>query len=158
MPHLIDTRLIPGRRTQVAWWCPNGHRNSGGDRFCATCEHSLVERHAQIHASERAVVYRNPATGEIRRPPRADMPMPEAYVQQGFVREEIMSMIAHERETGSIHEQSNFSPGNEVIPTEPPPPRAPKEVIDNLVNEVRAAIQSGPFTMEQPLAEAPDAE
>lgn len=42
-----------------------------------------------IHPRERAVIYRNPATGEIRTPPRADTPMPETYKAAGFERVEI---------------------------------------------------------------------
>jgi hypothetical protein len=118
-----------------------------------------VERHAQIHSAERAVVYVNPITGERRTPPRADQQMPEVYSRQGFERREIMSMTQYERETGSVHEASNYASGNEPV-TEAPPmrPHAPKEVIDSLVNEVRAAIQSGPWTMERPLSDGADSE
>lgn len=42
-----------------------------------------------IHPSERAVIWRNPATGEVRTPARTDSDMPHTYREAGFVREEI---------------------------------------------------------------------
>lgn len=44
-----------------------------------------------IHPLERAVIWRNPQTGEIRTPARNDSDMPDAYRNAGFVREEIMN-------------------------------------------------------------------
>ena len=44
-----------------------------------------------IHPLERAVVFRNPETGEVRMPARNDTDMPDAYRKAGFVREEIMN-------------------------------------------------------------------
>lgn len=38
---------------------------------------------------DRAVIFRNPRTGEIRTPARNDTDMPDAYRRAGFVREEI---------------------------------------------------------------------
>src|SRR6185503_16424008 len=98
MPALITASAVTGHRKLLLWYCANGHRNTSADRDCQECSHSRIERHAQIHASERAVVYRNPLTGEIRRPPRTDMPMDPKYVAQGYEREEIFSMIQHEKE------------------------------------------------------------
>lgn len=42
-----------------------------------------------IHPLERAVIFRNPETGEIRTPARNDTDMPDSYRRAGFVREEV---------------------------------------------------------------------
>ena len=42
-----------------------------------------------IHTQERAVIFRNPETGEVRTPARADQPMPHQYAVAGFERVEI---------------------------------------------------------------------
>jgi len=42
-----------------------------------------------IHPMERAVVFRNPQTGEIRTPARNDTDMPDSYKRAGFERVEI---------------------------------------------------------------------
>lgn len=42
-----------------------------------------------IHPLERAVIFRNPETGEIRTPARNDTDMPDSYKRAGFVREEV---------------------------------------------------------------------
>lgn len=77
--------------------------------------------------------------------------MPDVYAKQGFVREEIMNMTQFERESGVIHEASNFSPGNESLPyKEPSRPETPPEVTADLVNDLRAAIASGPWTDSSP--------
>jgi hypothetical protein len=39
--------------------------------------------------------------------------MPQHYAEQGFERQEIMSMTAFEKQTGLVHEASNYSSGNE---------------------------------------------
>lgn len=154
MPHLI-TNVI-GRRTLVAWWCHCGQRNEGNERYCQKCTHDKIERHAQIHTQDRAVVYINPQTGERRTPPRADQPMPESYAAQGFERHEIMSMTKFERDTGLVHEATAYRAGNEPLPDEPhPAPHAPKEVIQGIIDDLRAAHQSGPWTMDQPLNDGP---
>ena len=44
-----------------------------------------------IHPLERAVIFRNPETGEIRTPARNDQDMPDAYRRAGFVREEVVN-------------------------------------------------------------------
>lgn len=67
-----------------------------------------------IHPSERAVVYRNPRTGEIRTPARNDQPMPATYARQGYERHELTSareIKALERQ-GHIHESSNYDEGS----------------------------------------------
>lgn len=43
---------------------------------------------AAVHPRERTVVYENPETGKIRYPGRADVPIPERYRQQGYVKRE----------------------------------------------------------------------
>lgn len=139
------------RRTLQFWYCWCKTRNAGDARICHMCGASRLEKHAQVHTSERAVVYWNPATGERRTPPRADQPMPEVYARQGFERREILSMSSYERETGLVHEASNFQPGNEPSPwAEPERPATPKHVTEALIDDVRAAIASGPFTDESP--------
>lgn len=73
--------------------------------------------------------------------------MPSVYAKQGFERHEIMSMIQYEKETGVIHEATNFHPGNEPDPTQTPEPvGAPKELIRSMVDDIRAAAASGPWT------------
>lgn len=69
-----------------------------------------------FHPSERAVVYTNPRTGEVRYPPRADVPMPAVYAKQGFVRTELDSpaaIRAFEQTTGRLHERSHFDSAND---------------------------------------------
>lgn len=70
---------------------------------------------AAIHTSERAVIFRNPRTGEVRYPPRADAPLHPKYAMQGYVREEIRTHSerkALERETGRIQEAAYFDNGS----------------------------------------------
>lgn len=150
--NLINPSSITGHRSRHLWWCGQcGARNKGDNRFCVQCSRDSIERHAQVHASERAIVYRHPVTGEIRRPPRADTPMSDNYREQGFEREEIMSMIRHERETGSVHEATNFAPGNEPSPEREVIPQCPKDVKEALIRDVMAANASGNWTLDQPL-------
>jgi hypothetical protein len=69
-----------------------------------------------IHAKDRAVIYRNPLTGEVRTPARNDMPMPEQYVKQGYVREElpdIRAVRAYEKQSGKLHEESHYDSKND---------------------------------------------
>ncbi len=157
LARLVNPSNISGRRTLISWTCGDcGHYNTGGHRNCLECSKDRIERHAQPHASERAVVYRHPVTGEIRRPARADEPMSPVYAAQGYVREEIMSMIQHEKETGSVHEASNFRAGSEPMPEERfETPKAPKEVVNAIIDDWRAANQSGNWTMDQPLVDGP---
>jgi hypothetical protein len=135
------------RMTLVLWLCGSGHRNGPEAKTCSVCGAPRVERHAAVHASERAVIYRNPATGERRTPPRADQPMPVAYAAQGFVREEIMSMTQYERENNVVHEASNFAPGSEPAPwREPQAPKLDPVRREALINDLRDAAASGPWT------------
>lgn len=147
----LSTAPVIGRRTSIAWWCRNGHRNDGPDRICHVCAHDRIERHAQVHPSERAVVFRHPVTGEIRNPGRADAPMPAEYAAQGYERHEIMNMTAYEKSTGQVHEASNFTPGNEPSPERHPTATAPKEVKEGLLKIIADAHQSGDWTMDTPL-------
>lgn len=91
------------------------------------------------------MVYYNPATGDHRTPARSDVPMPEVYAAQGYERMEIMSMTTYEKQTGVVHEASNYS-GEAPLLLEPPVPSAPKEAIQDVVDDMRAAIASGPWT------------
>lgn len=157
MPGLVTASGISGRRTLVSWSCVCKSDNPGSVRICPNCGHDRIERHAQVAASERAVVFRNPMTGEIRRPPRADMPMDPKYAAQGYQREEIMSMIQHEKETGSVHEASSFLPGNEPMPDDRPPQvSCPKELKESLIKDIMDAHQSGNWTLDQPLRPSTD--
>lgn len=88
-------------------------------------------RIASIHTSERTVIYRNPRTGETRKPPRNDMPLPEVYARQGYVREELSTpqkIRDFEKETGSLHERSHYDPGSGAAERalEQPEPTLPK--------------------------------
>jgi len=76
--------------------------------------------------------------------------MPEVYARQGFERREIESMIAYERETGTVHEASNFHPGNEPSGPAQVTYSAPAEVKQDLIDEVRKMIASGPVTDSSP--------
>lgn len=136
------------RYTKIAWWCGGCQtRNPGPARTCSNCGTSRIERHAQVHQQDRAVVYYNPATGERRTPARVDQPLPAVYAAQGFERREILNMTAYERETGLVHEASNFAPGNEPAPFKEPErrPMAP-EVRAALIDDLREAAASGPWT------------
>ncbi len=157
----MNARLVPasgisGRRTLQSWTCPFGHNNQASNRLCGECGHDRIQRNAQVDASERVVVYRHPVTGEFKRPPRADAPMPEKYAAQGFQREEVFSMIQHEKETGSVHEASNFTAGNEPSPEREIIPQVPKAVKEGLIRDIMDAHQSGKWTMDTPLVDGPD--
>ena len=135
------------RLTLQSWWCWRGHKNIPSDRRCHVCDTPRVEKHAQVHASERAVVYYNPLTGEHRTPPRSDTPIPEQYVRDGFERREIMNMTQWEKESGVVHEESTFNSGNAVVPDDTRDVvSTPPSVKQALIDDMRAAIASGPFT------------
>lgn len=135
------------RYTLLSWWCGCKERNEGSAKLCAKCGTSRIEKHAQIHASERAVVYLNPMTGERRTPARADQNVPEVYARQGFERHEIMNMTDYEKRTGVVHEATNFNPGNEPSPVKEPERKGmPQAAREALINEVREAMASGPWT------------
>ena len=83
-------------------YCPHG-RPHGGTLLTA------------IHTSERAVIYRNPRTGEVRTPARADQPIPGVYARQGYVREELstaQSIRDYEKSTGRLHEATHYHKGS----------------------------------------------
>lgn len=44
-----------------------------------------------VHPTERTVVYENPQTGKIRYPGRNDVPIPQRYAEQGYVKKEFTS-------------------------------------------------------------------
>jgi hypothetical protein len=134
-------------RRLALWICGFGHTNRTNFTKCDQCGATRRERHAQVHASERAVIYQHPLTGERKTPPRADQPMPLEYARQGFERREILNMGAYERETGLVHEATNFTAGNEPSPSmDPVRPPTPPAVREALINDVRDAIASGPWT------------
>ena len=122
-------------RREFGWKCPSCGRIPQIGEWPFDCfgrGHRIQPRDAQIHTSERVVVLRNPQTGEVRIPGRADAPMCSRYEQCGFVREEIATHSALrqlEREQGVIHEASNYdganSPQAERDCTPPPIPTRP---------------------------------
>jgi hypothetical protein len=133
--------LMP-RITRHYWLCGLCKTNNiPSDRKCSNCGTFYAERCAQPHSSERAVVYYHPETGQHVTPARADQPIPEVYSRQGFERREIMSMTQWERESGSVHEATNFNPGNEPMSSEAPPPKTDKETV---ARELGAALSADP--------------
>ncbi len=134
-------------RRLTLWICGFGHTNRTNFTRCDQCGSTRREKHAQVHSSERAVIYYNPATGEHKTPPRADQPVPEVYASQGFERREILHMGQYERETGLVHEATNYTAGNEPeLSMDPVRPPTPPDVRERLINDVRDAIASGPWT------------
>ena len=141
---------MPQRRTLQFWICWCKTQNPPEAKSCINCSASRIERHAQVNASERAVVYVNPLTGERRTPARADQPLPEVYRSRGFERQEILSMSRYEREPGTVHESSTFHPGNEESSYAPPPRKEmPSEAKRELISSVRDALASGPMTTSE---------
>ena len=132
------------RLSTLAWWCGNGHRNIPENRVCTHCGASRHEKHAQVHSSERAVVYYNPLTGEHRTPARADVPMPAVYAGQGFERREILNMGQWEKEANVVHEATSFAPGNEPVNTGVEAPKRDPKLIDELAHLV--ASEPGEWT------------
>lgn len=66
---------------------------------------------AQVHSSEKVVVYRGPS-GDVKIPGRADRPMHPKLAAAGYVRETldtVSDVRRVEKETGLIHEASNYS-------------------------------------------------
>lgn len=100
---------------------------------------------ASIHPSERTVIYRNPRTGEHRTPARNDMPMPEVYARQGYVREELSThrdVKRFQRETGLVHERSHYDPGSGRAErdnaAEPEPYKRDPDLTHKLVQHLRS--------------------
>lgn len=73
------------------------------------------------------------------------MVMPAQYKKDGFERREIMHMTSWEKESGSVHEASNYTAGNEVMPTRDEYKPDPK-IKDELCRDMAAAIASGAWT------------
>jgi hypothetical protein len=135
------------RAILIEWYCWRNHKNDGAAKVCTECGVARVEARVQVHQSERAVVYRHPATGEHITPARADQPVPEVYARRGFERHEILRMADWEKQTGVCHEASNFHPGNEPVPDAARPlPGLSRERKESLVEDMRQAFASGPFT------------
>ena len=67
-----------------------------------------------IHPMERAVIFRNPQTGEIRTPARNDADMPESYRAAGFERVEVSNhQIRRELEReGHVMEAAYYDNGS----------------------------------------------
>ena len=91
-----------GKALEVGEWpfCPHGETRSSG---------------TAAHPSERAVVWEHPGTGQIRYPGRNDVPIPERYAKEGFVRREMPTLRdihAFERERGVKNEKAWFDNGS----------------------------------------------
>jgi hypothetical protein len=70
---------------------------------------------AAIHPSERSVVWENAVTGDVKYPARNDIPIPDRYSKQGFVRREFTSLgeiRQFEKEHKVLHEASWFDKGS----------------------------------------------
>lgn len=101
--------------------CPNCHKPIQVGDWPWPCDgsgaHRIAPRDAQIHTSERVVVYRNPRTGEITIPPTTD---PNSLINQknaqfGLVREEVAThsqLREVEKRTGLVSEISNYDRGS----------------------------------------------
>jgi hypothetical protein len=50
---------------------------------------------AELPPAERPIVWEHPVTGEHKTPGRNDVPMPERYKQQGYVKREFKSYQEH---------------------------------------------------------------
>jgi hypothetical protein len=132
------------RVTHHSWWCGTcGSRNTSHNRQCIKCANNRFEKYANVRASDRAVVYYNPITGEHRTPPRADQPIPEVYARQGFERKEIENISKWEKEAGVVHEATNFTAGSEPSAERYGVPKVDKAAV---INDIRDAIASGPWT------------
>ena len=74
-----------------------------------------------IHPSERAVIYENPQTGEVRYPMRADRvgQVEQLYLATGYQRRTLDSgndVRQFEKRRGVRHERSNFGPHGDESP------------------------------------------
>lgn len=91
------------------------------------CPHeSLLKSHHTVHPDERVVVFENPATGEIRYPGRNDVPVPDRYAKQGFVRKELPTLRAveqFERKHGVRNDKMHYNEGNSADQEKPTPPK-----------------------------------
>ena len=80
------------------------------------CPHGPARQYSTAaHPNERAVVWQNPATGEVRYPGRNDVPIPQRYASQGFVRREMPTLRdvhAFESERGVRNEKAWFDNGS----------------------------------------------
>jgi len=114
---------------------------------CSKCGKRWRPRSAGVHSSEKSVVYYNPHTGERRTPPRNDLPLPDVYARQGYERREIQSMVAYEKETGVIHEASNWGRNglaeNETQPRDVAPKANKERITRDLVQQLTSARTAG---------------
>ena len=80
------------------------------------CPHEAIRpSHHSVHASQRAVVFEHPVTGEVRYPGRNDIPIPQRYADEGFVRKEfptLASLQSFERSHGVLNDKAHFNEGN----------------------------------------------
>jgi hypothetical protein len=72
-------------------------------------------RVTSVNPTERIVVYENPATGEVKYPPRNDQPIPAQYAKQGFQKRELSTLAEvhkFEKEKGVRSERAWFDKGS----------------------------------------------
>jgi hypothetical protein len=78
---------------------------------CRGQGHKMRHSDAQIHSSEKMVVWERDGTGEIRIPGRGDRPVSPKYAAEGY-RRKVIDTIAGvrevERKTGKISERLNY--------------------------------------------------
>jgi hypothetical protein len=93
---------------------------------------SPSSRRASVHPSERAVVYENPTTGEVRYPPRNDQKAPE-----GFIRREMCNLSEihqFEKEKGVRSEIAWFDRGSGRGFDDMPKSRLTPEMVREVLN------------------------
>ncbi len=115
------------------------------------CPHGFVQKQpASVHARERAVVYENPLTGQVRYPGRADVPMPARYAAMGYQKREFVSaheLSRFEKEKGVANESLNCHSGNTLEVKDPTVPKMSGPVIQGgdsslTVNGVSVKLRS----------------
>jgi hypothetical protein len=74
------------------------------------------------------------------------MAMPAEYARQGFERVEIMNMTRFEKESGVVHEATNFNPGNEPNTSSPRDYKPDPKMVHDLAVDIAAAAASGEWT------------
>lgn len=96
-----------------------------------TGDHSLkgsfIRNPPNAHAKERTVIYRNPLTGAISVPGRADEPMHPKLARDGYERVELNTYreVQALESTGLVHAGTSFN-GATTPPTSEPELAAPK--------------------------------
>jgi len=79
---------------------------------------------ASVHPRERAVVWYNPSTGKHATPMLNNVPMPERYRRQGYIRREfdtLRSLDTYCKEAGVVNEKAHFDSNGRGYDDEPNP-------------------------------------